>query len=306
MNSTQLLYFVEAVKNNSMRKAAKFLNITQPNMSASIAALEKEVGVKLLIRSNKGIELTREGQKFYSVALGVTERMDVLRNMFLVENDPQSVILNIASKSSQIVTDLLARVHKSHAREHFCVTVRNLTIYECANSVSRAQSEIGIVISSSGYGSFYRKHYEEVGLEYTPISVKPYCINISRHNPYFERDCVTRQEIIQFPIARLIEDEFSYLDFSISTEGIGMGNNNRVYYFNSDSQVIDFISQTDAYKVGNPWCPNAYEARGIRCLNLVPDDGLPLELGWIKRKGYDLSAAARDFIGLLEETYRTL
>ncbi|MBQ8536125.1 MAG: hypothetical protein IJ461_01805, partial [Clostridia bacterium] len=142
------------------------------------------------------------------------------------------------------------------------------------------------------------------GLDYTPTSIKPYCINIGPNNPYYHQETITRQEIIQFPIARFIEDELSYLDFSISTEGIGMGNNHRVYYFNSDAQILDFVAQTNAYKVGNPWCREAYEEKGIRCLALVPDDGLPLELGWIKRKGHSLSPAACRFLEIFEKRFR--
>ncbi|MBQ8536102.1 MAG: LysR family transcriptional regulator, partial [Clostridia bacterium] len=157
MNSTQLLYFVEAVKNNSMRKAAKVLNTTQPNVSSSIAALERETGVRLLVRTNKGIELTHEGQRFYSIALGVTDRMVVLKRMFHVTNESENFILNIASNPSLITTEVLAELQKNNPYERFIITVRNHSVMACANSVRAAESEIGIVFITSGYNTHYKK-----------------------------------------------------------------------------------------------------------------------------------------------------
>lgn len=304
MNNSQLQYFVETVKNGSMRKAAKVLNTTQPNISASISMLEKEVGATLLIRSNKGIGLTPEGQKFFTIAEGVTERLSVLRNMFLTKKPANHLILNIATNPSQVTTEVLAELQKDLVSDNYYITVRNYSVQKCASSVQSLESEIGIVFITSGYGPSYKAYFSELGLEYFSTSIRSCCVNVGRLNPYYDRDSVTRDEIIRFPIARFIEDELSYLDFSITEEGISIGDNPKVYYFNSDSQILSFVAQTDAYKVGYPWCKEAYERFGIHCLKIVPDYGIPLEMGWIKRKGYDLSAPAAEFIQRFENKYR--
>jgi len=45
----------------SVRGAAARLTVSQPAVSASLAALEKEVGVDLVARQGRGIELTPAG-----------------------------------------------------------------------------------------------------------------------------------------------------------------------------------------------------------------------------------------------------
>ena len=304
MNSTQLLYFVETVNNNSMRKAAKILQTTQPNVSNSISALEREIGVQLLIRSNRGIELTKEGQRFYTIAVGVTDRMAVLKSMFAKEeHETGTTVLNIATNPSQITTEILAEMNETASYDRFLITVRNLTVPACADSVHSGESEIGIVFITSGYDSQYKNYFKECELEYFTTSVCSCVVNVGRKNPFYDRESITRHEIIRYPLARFVEDELSYLDFSISSDGIGLGDNHKVYYFNSDAQILSFVAQTDAYKVGYSWCGETYERFGIRCLKIVPDDGIPLELGWIKRKGHGLSAAATRFIRTFEERY---
>lgn len=55
--------FVEAAKAGSLRQAATVLNITEPPLSRKIKRLEENLGIQLFQRTNRGIELTGEGQK---------------------------------------------------------------------------------------------------------------------------------------------------------------------------------------------------------------------------------------------------
>lgn len=62
MDLNYLKSFYMTVKCNSISRAAKKLHLTQPGLSIQIQNLENEVGATLLERSNKGVELTEEGQ----------------------------------------------------------------------------------------------------------------------------------------------------------------------------------------------------------------------------------------------------
>lgn len=63
MEIRQLEYFVTSVEEKGFLKASEKLFTTQPNISKSIAKLEKEVGTPLLIRTGKGVRLTKDGEK---------------------------------------------------------------------------------------------------------------------------------------------------------------------------------------------------------------------------------------------------
>lgn len=68
MNLEYLQSFYMTVKNNSISKAAKALHLTQPAVSMQLRNLENEFGTALLIRSNKGVELTEEGKIVFDYA----------------------------------------------------------------------------------------------------------------------------------------------------------------------------------------------------------------------------------------------
>jgi DNA-binding transcriptional LysR family regulator len=61
MNIHHLEYFLEVVRQGSFSKAAAILHITQPSISKMIQNLEEDLGVTLIYRNAKQIELTDAG-----------------------------------------------------------------------------------------------------------------------------------------------------------------------------------------------------------------------------------------------------
>ena len=61
---TQLAAFVCVVRHGSVTAAAEELFVTQPSVSAAVAALEREVGAKLLERDGRGLRPTEAGAAF--------------------------------------------------------------------------------------------------------------------------------------------------------------------------------------------------------------------------------------------------
>lgn len=68
MNLDYLKSFFVTAQCNSISKAAKKLHLTQPGLSMQIQNLENIIGAQLLIRSNKGVELTDEGRVVFEHA----------------------------------------------------------------------------------------------------------------------------------------------------------------------------------------------------------------------------------------------
>ncbi len=56
-----LRYFLAAVREGSITKAAELLHITQPTLSRQMAQMEDEMGVKLFDSGKRKIVLTNEG-----------------------------------------------------------------------------------------------------------------------------------------------------------------------------------------------------------------------------------------------------
>ena len=68
--------FVLVVDSGSFSRAARRLNVGQPALSKSIAQLEDRLGVKLLVRTTRGLSPTEAGLNFYERARRLIEDAD--------------------------------------------------------------------------------------------------------------------------------------------------------------------------------------------------------------------------------------
>ena len=69
MNWNQLQYVITIAEEKSITKAAQKLYISQPSLSLSIQALEKETGIPLFERNRGEMKLTYAGSLFYEWAI---------------------------------------------------------------------------------------------------------------------------------------------------------------------------------------------------------------------------------------------
>jgi len=64
MEFKQLRFFLAVADHGSFSRAAEALHVSQPTLSMQVIALEESLGSRLLLRTNKGAELTELGRVF--------------------------------------------------------------------------------------------------------------------------------------------------------------------------------------------------------------------------------------------------
>src|ERR1700678_272277 len=69
MELRHLRYFVAVVQWKGFREASRHLHVAQAAISQTLANLETDIGVKLLARSGRSVQLTTEGEVFYTETL---------------------------------------------------------------------------------------------------------------------------------------------------------------------------------------------------------------------------------------------
>src|SRR5580693_9302707 len=68
--------FVVVVDTGSFSAAARRLNVGQPTVSKTVAQLEERLGVRLLVRSTRGLTATEAGQNFFEHARRAIDEAD--------------------------------------------------------------------------------------------------------------------------------------------------------------------------------------------------------------------------------------
>ena len=82
MNLKQLEAFVQVAEGGSFSKAAKELFLTQPTISAHIAALEKELNARLFVRNTKEVSLSKDGRELYKYAKQIIDLQKKIEERF--------------------------------------------------------------------------------------------------------------------------------------------------------------------------------------------------------------------------------
>lgn len=142
----QLNTFVTVVDHGGFTAASRRLGLSQPAVSRAVAALEKELGLPLLIRSRDGISLTEAG----SVAL--THAREAVRHMRSMHTDLASLAgdvtgtLTVASLPSA-TAPLVAPRLREFAERHPAVTIRLLegSEQEVLDWLDQGAAEAGVV-----------------------------------------------------------------------------------------------------------------------------------------------------------------
>lgn len=89
MDTNRLRYFCAIAETGSVRRAAEILHVSPPALSKATRLLEEELGVKLVIRSGRNIQLTDEGRRLVKRGKDVLRELELLRAE--IESRPRGV-----------------------------------------------------------------------------------------------------------------------------------------------------------------------------------------------------------------------
>ena len=110
MDSNLLNVFITVAKANSISQAAKDLGFTQSNVTLRIKQLEKNIGYSLFHRTNRGVVLSNEGEKFYPYAIEITKKVEEAK--IHMRNIDYQDVLKIGSTQTFTTSNLMPLVEK--------------------------------------------------------------------------------------------------------------------------------------------------------------------------------------------------
>lgn len=140
--------FYYAAKYRSFTRAASILFNSQPNVTRAVKNLESELGCTLFVRSNKGAELTPEGQKLYAYISSAVEQIQAGENAILAEKSIDGGTVTVS------VTEIALHCHvlgilKSFRSKYPSVRIRltNQSTVQAVSSVKDGLADIAVVSS---------------------------------------------------------------------------------------------------------------------------------------------------------------
>jgi DNA-binding transcriptional LysR family regulator len=142
----QLKAFVAVVDQGGFTAASRRLGLSQPAVSRAVATLEKELGLRLLVRSRDGLSLTEAG------SLALTHAREAARHLSLMHTEIAALAgeitgtLSLASLPS-VTGTLVAPQLQTFTERHPAVTIRLLegSEQEVRDWLDQGAAEAGVV-----------------------------------------------------------------------------------------------------------------------------------------------------------------
>ncbi|ARJ70998.1 LysR family transcriptional regulator [Paracoccus contaminans] len=144
MDLRQLRYFVAVARERNYTRAAEVLHIAQPALSRQIQLLEDELGVVLLLRSSRPVQLTGSGRLFYEQALQVLGRVEQMVEATRRVGLNRNRVLSIGFVASTLYggLPLLVRKLREHAPDLDIRLLEMLSIQQIA-ALKEGRIDIG-------------------------------------------------------------------------------------------------------------------------------------------------------------------
>ncbi len=146
MELRQLRYFVAVAEELHFRRAAARLHISQPPLSQQIASLEDELGVRLLERTRRRVELTPAGEAFLRDARATLAELDVAVSTARAIDAGQEGVLRIGFVGSALLSIVPATVQRfRRTRPGLELELRERSTVEGLRAVSTGLVDVGLV-----------------------------------------------------------------------------------------------------------------------------------------------------------------
>lgn len=196
MEIRQLRYFVSAARHLNFTKAAKECFIVQSAMTAQIANLEEELGVRLFDRLPRGLALTDAGSFFLTRAKALVQeaqRTEAEMNAFQAGYE---AVLRVGYYGEAFKADLI-EILRTYRREEPYVKVLLYQMDVDRLKKSLQDGALDVVIGVRG-SVFAEEEWAELDLiaEIGPSLV------VGKDHPLTERESVTMAELADLPRIR--------------------------------------------------------------------------------------------------------
>lgn len=142
----ELITFCKVVELKSFSEAANYLCVTQPTVSLQINKLEKNLGITLINREGKNIELTYAGKIFYKKAQKILKEIKETQAIIEQIKGYKKGFLIIGSSSlpgEYILPDVITEFHLKYPEIEIFLNIKDtFTIIE---EINRGNFDFGIV-----------------------------------------------------------------------------------------------------------------------------------------------------------------
>ena len=204
-----LKYFLTTIREGNITKAAKYLNLTQPNLSRQINMLERDIGHKLFERKHNNIILTPEGILLKKRAEEIINMVDKTIAEFNFTDKVIAGDIFIGAGETWAMS-LVASVMKDVQSDypHIRYNIYSGNFQDITEKLDKGLLDFGLLIDPADLSKY----------DYLKIPLKDtWGLAMRKDSPLSNKKNITKKDLLNIPLIisrQVIETEIEDNDFS--------------------------------------------------------------------------------------------
>ena len=303
MTLQQLKYVIAIAECGSITSAAKKLLVAQPSLSKSVSELEKEMGITIFFRNNRGIYLSDEGTKFLSYARQVVEQADLLEQQYKEKGNIYRVF-SISAQHYAFVVNAFVALVKEYGENEYEFTLRESRTNDIIEDVRYSRSELGVLFLSKFKREIINRIVKIADLKFVSLfTAKPH-VFVCRNNPLATKDKVTLSDLK--PFTRLTYEQGMNNSFYFSEELHSTEESSKNIIVTDRATLFNLLIGLDGYTISSGILSSDLNGTDIVSIPLESDE--IMEIGYIVQTDRPLSKISKHYLEHLQkyiEDYRS-
>lgn len=246
MTLQQLRYLIAISEHGSINAAAQSLYISQSNISTSVKELERELGITIFTRSNRGVTLTNDGTELLGYARQVIEQADMLEARYR-HGDEVEARLSVSTQHYYFSLQAFINVAETCSSEKYNFVLRECATGQIIEDVRTFRSEIGVLYLDSFNERVLNRAFKEADVAFFPLFDAPVHVFVGEHHPLANKELIEPEDLEPYP--RYSFEQGTTNSFYYSEEPLGYLPHARNISFSDRGTLTNLLTSFNGYTI---------------------------------------------------------
>lgn len=295
MTLQQLGYALAVAEEGSISRAAARLYIAQPSLTGAIAALEKEAGIRIFLRTSRGVIPTAEGADFLIYARQVCQQYELLLDRY--GHPKRRRKFGVSTQHYSFAVKAFVDTVKEYDTLDFDFAIRETRTDEVIRDVGTLRSELGILFLSDFNRKIITRLLADHELEfYRLIDCKAY-VYLWKDHPLAAEKAIRFEQLRDYPCLSFEQGERSSL--FLAEEILAENDYPRVIRTTDRATMLNLMIGLNGYTLCSGIICEELNGSDYRAVPFEDDEAnrnSVMEIGYITKKHAALSDIGETYI----------
>lgn len=297
MTLQQMQYLLEIDRCGSINKAAQSLFVSQSALSSAILEVEKELGITVFHRTNRGIRLTEDGRELLGQILPIVEQSRKLSRYYARRRDTERVHLSVSAQRYPFCAKAFVEFMNSLDAQACQLSLKETDMPAVISDVAAGLSELGVLFVSDLTERAITRTLEEKNLVFEPlVTLRPHVFMRTGH-PLSAEASLTVEQLRPYPhiVFTQSDSDLNYAEEAVSGSGADF---ERLVTVSDRASIYNIMVHTDCVSTGSGVLPAGYADERLIAVPLR--DSHDMRLGYVRQRLHRMSEPELHFLEILQ------